>query len=482
MGSWAQPGRAQEPAEILSVTGRSAVASELGQLLRREPGRWPVAWSRARAAGPTLASVLWDKLLREGRPPRRLLWVGAHVAAAGASDGRLSGRWLAEAKQPEQLMALLGMVLAEGQPRPSDRVRALALESPSDAVRLAAALVLSRAEKSASLPATWLSGRRRQDPGLAAAALLSGARPATRVIDPWLVTSEPPGPEAQLVWRATLLARHPVTYAPQAVLGLAQQAMAWGSEAVRPTRLCAALQVGRAADPDRWLDGAVEPMPAESILLLGRSTAGGRTALRRGWLKAVPSSLVGPGLRRRLAVQFVRHATPAQITAAAPRWAAQEEIGDALCLSLAWRAAALGDLAAGPWLDSLRGHRASIWVRVALGEEIGSESLPEDEGSVLALAAAGRLPSAALARELERELWRRDSHPGSVAFDCWSSLVRDLLLSGSDYAQHADARAERFPYLARGLRRDDRRFFEVACLYLDWAVGDRLDVPESVRL
>ena len=475
------PGQVAEDLFTLE-SGRAGWLRELDAGLRLEPGRWPDVWRRAGDLGPVAAPVLWGKLRRDRRTRGRLLWITTYVAATGHGGQLVSGEWILEARKPERVMALIAAALAEGGVVEPAELRRLVRDTSSPALRVAGCLALSRATGATALPGDWFVASGGPDPGACAAALMCGAEPPSQLLERWLASRRAPDATAQLVWRAMMLSAHPTPYAGAMRRQLAVRALQWQGPAVAATRRAAMLQVSRSDDPGALLVDVPVPLSSDLVLLLGRTAAGREVISRRRWVSAVPSQRLDQDLRRQLAVQFAAYADPVEVERAARSWAGDQAIAPAVCLALAWRAWARGDLVDGPWLDQLEEIDECWWSRLAVGRAVDPERLPEGAPTLRRAAAVGRAPADVLAREMERELWRRRSHPGVHVFGCWTELVRDLLLSGSGYARAQDTRREQFPYLPGDLQRDDRAFFEVACEYFTWAVADRRAVPEMVRL
>jgi hypothetical protein len=321
---------------------------------------------------------------------------------------------------------------------------------------------------------------------MCAAALLCGARVPAAPLGRWLEASGVPSPEAQLVWRALLLSRQDADAADRRErrLDLARRALRWDAESARATRHAAALRIAEVGAEGPWPESG--PV-AELLVLLGSAPDGRRLAYRSGWLTPTTSARLEPALQAKLAVLFVQAADLDAIAAATEAWKEHEELLSAVCLAVAWRRFA-GDagLEAGPWLDNLDAVDESAWARCALGARGDpaefAACVARAKHPALALAAEGRLPGPELARAAELELWHRDQHPRRDAYRCWVGLVRDLLLSGSDYARAFDARAQGFPYLPSDLQPGDRDFFEVAVEFFDWMVNVGVAVPEDYRL
>jgi len=434
--------------------------------------------------GPAATPLLWAQLRREAKPKRRLFWVGAFAAAAGGSAHRrlLQAAWFKSAKKHEQLIALLALSLGSASGVDAAAVFRLASDSPSDAVRLAASIAISHASEEFTPPPNWLGNAGSRDPGMCAGAVLSSGVIGRAAAERWLDTGEIPAPRAQLVWRALLLTRQPGTIGDAMCLELAKQALSWDSELSGPLRSAASERVARALDPASWILG--EPGP-ELLLALGRSAAGRDKLLQLGWLESVPSQRIDARTRGQLAVVFALAASQRQIEAAAPRWRSDDELAPAACLGLAWRALSDPDgLSDGTWLDALDTTPQAAWVRLALGDRprLDPQQRPPRRAGALDLAIAGRLPRSAMKVAVERELWRRHTHPGLAGYECWVALYRDLLLSGSQYARSQDARPDDYPYLPSDLRAGNREFFEVACEFLSWVVSDAAEVPARFAL
>lgn len=476
----------QSPSHLLALEGGGrAVQREFRGLLGGDPGQWRQAWSRARQIGPPVASLLWERSTRESHPQRRLLWLATYATAAGggAAARLLDSGWRRGAKTREQLLGLMSLAMGPGS-LPATALGDLARDADSDALRLAACVALASRAAEVDLPRTWLAGRRSSDPGLCAAALLCGAEVPSSLIDRWVGGGEVPSAEAQLVWRADLLSRRETPYSAERRTDLAQRALRWSAESVWSLRRASILQIAEA--------GSEGPFPergpaAELLVLLGSAPNGRRLAYRSGWLTSSASPRLEDALRAKLAVLFVQVASPDEIAAAAQAWRGDEKLLAAMCLAVAWRRFA-GDagLVGGPWLASLDSVDESVWARLALQDrgdpDVLADRVERSKNPALSLAADGRLPGVALAREAELELWKRDYHPRREAYRCWAELVRDLLLSGSDYARAFDARAQGYPYLPSDLQPGDRGFFEVATVFFDWLTTDGDAVPEGFAL
>ncbi len=455
----------------------------------RDPSEWRVAWDQVEEIGPAAGAALWERLPRDRKPLRRLVRLAGFVVAAGV-DGQstvLDRDWLLapRSKKHEQLIAFLALALEARRDAAAPALYTLASKSPSTAVRIAACAALSRGPAVEPLPGGWFAGTRGQsaDAGLCAAALLCGAGPPPQMLAACLTTPDVPSREDQLVWRALFVTPHHGARDESRRLVLAKRAMQWSDASTSAVRRAAAVCAARVEEP-----GAALPRtdaPAGDLLVCLVHTARGRAAaLERGWLRPVPSTLFRAAERRQLVAAFALAATPAEVTGSFARWEEEPELLDAAILALAWRVLQQpGAWSAGRWLDSAKGRRAAAWLRVALGESVADEVLADrDAHPALVFGVAGRLPPAVMAREVERELWRAGAHPGAPAWRTWTSLVRDLVLSGSDYASAKAATAEIFPYLPRDLPRGDERFFEPAVEFVDWREATRDVVPAEVRL
>ena len=159
-----------------------------------------------------------------------------------------------------------------------------------------------------------------------------------------------------------------------------------------------------------------------------------------------------------------------------------EELVVAAGLALAHRIAARdARWTWGPWLQPFDGTAAADWLRVVIGQP------REGEPDVVAGGRACEMPDAELRRRLEVLLWRSGSHPRIAVHSCWNALVRDLLLTGSEYAAAQEARAqsggERL-YLPPGQQPGERRWFEPACEFFGWWVdpGANPWVPLDLRI
>lgn len=458
---------------------------DLRELFRSGPGEWREAWSRAQKVGPPLASVLWDRAVREGHPKRRLLWIAAFSAAAGngGSQQMLSPAWLRDkGRYREQILAVMALAIGS-DPMPAPRLGDVVREGGSDALRVAACAAWARTA-SAPLSEAWPAAPRVADPGLCAAALLAGSPLPSGAVDRWIDAAESPSVAAQLVWRALFLAPFASPVPPERRLEFAQWAVRQSSESAQDMRRAAAVYLARIGV---GLSSSARSPSVDLLVLLGSSPDGRRFAYRSGWLSAEPPARYEPAVRAKLALLFVQVADPEEVFEAAQQWANDEDLRAAVCLGAAWRYLA-GDagLKPGPWLEAFDAVGEHPWLRLAMaapGEGDSLERAIRASGHpVLELALAGKLTDEVMAREIERELWRRDIHPGRDVFRCWAALVRDLLLSGSDYGRAVDGSASAYPYLPSDLQPGDRDFFEVATEFLRWAVERGAEMPVGYEL
>ena len=480
-----QPVDGQDPNQLLVLDGEAReVTSGLRELLRGGPGEWRMAWRRARDIGPPLASVLWERVHREGNPQRRLLWLATYAAAAGgAAPSRwLEAEWQRAAGESDWLFALLALSVGPAVVLSDSAADVVVEVASTDSLRIAASAAWAPRAEPMRWPAEWLAGTRSQDPGLCAAALLCGGLADAAAVERWIAGRVPPDEAAQLVWRALLLASHDSPISAGRRLDIAQRAVRWEAEMSRALRRAATLHIGRTGQEEPWSERGPD---SELLVLLGFSPNGRRAAYRAGWLEASPPQRLEPATRAKLAVLFVQAAKPEEVANAAATWAEDEELRGAVCLAIAWRRL-VGDagLRPGPWLEALDVADESAWPRLAFGElrdrgELGVR-IERLGHPALALALQQRVTGRVLARAAEAELWLRDAHPGRDAHRCYVELVRDLLLSGSDYARAATGRA--FPYLPSDLRPGDRGFFEIAVEFTDWLVEEATAVPAEYRL
>jgi hypothetical protein len=470
----AQPAAGQTPERLLSLEGADRdVIRPLEDALAGESGAWPQAWQRAQEIGPPIAPLVWAELRQDSQPKRRLLWIGAYAAAAGSKAGQrlCDESWTRTARKQELAMAMLALALDGAPVIDAEAVRQVITDSRVDAVRIAGCLALASSGSAVELRDDWLASARAKNAGLCAAAILAGVGRPWSAVQHWL--EEGTAFESQLVQRALLLAREP--WPDRAArAALAQRALGQDSESASALRAAAAFRIALADDPGEGL----EPPSGELLALIARTPAGATAVLRRHWLDPVPSPRLDRLVRRRLSVLFALSAASTDVAAAVPRWRDDPDLAADACLALARRALDASDTTeAAAWFEELAAVAESDWLAAAIAVPARTSAA---KSAALASALAGRLPRPALAREIESELWRRGTHPECAAYGCWTDLLRDLLLSGSDHARALDTNQSDRTLVPRDLEPGDP-FFEVACEFLDWRVRTRAGPPGQSR-
>ncbi|MEM7205525.1 MAG: hypothetical protein AAF628_35035 [Planctomycetota bacterium] len=448
-----------------------------------QPGDWRSAWDRARAVGPALAPGLWRHLRRERHSQGRLLSIGAFAAAAGqaADASLLDPAWMRRAGTADQLIVLLTVALGPQRAGAGDELRELVLDTKSEAVRIGGCLALARYATPTELPESWFAQGLREGPGIVAAALLAGAAPPRDLVRRWVADRE--NEAARLVLRAVLLSRWTRTLPTDEVLDLARGAWRRSDEEAYASRQAAAWRLGIEAER-----GVPKNRPVPQVLsAFAVEPSGQAAALARGWLVPEPSRLLDPRLRRVLAVQYALVAPASRLAGDAVSWRDELRLAGDVCLALAWRRLSRRDARDEEGLAAaaavLRDVPEGAWLQVALGGTVAGFNATDDPllDAALAQLTHQRLRRSDAAAALERALWRRDSHPGKVAHRLRAELVRDLLLTGSEYARVRLSRGP-FAHLPADLKPGDRTVFQAAFEWCEWyaAAGDR--IPDEARL
>lgn len=323
----------------------------------------------------------------------------------------------------------------------------------------------------------------RDDPGIVAAALLSGAALECD-LRPWLAEDRR-RPHADLVLRGLFLGQlasgQPV---PEPVLVAAWRAFDTSS-CPQQVREAAALLLG-----SRGLLRARDAGPP--LELLWHSVAA--TSLQEpaapcawlGWRSSAVMDNMSPGAPGRLAACYALLQPKATVLASLDEPAMSPSLAEDIALGLAIRT-----------LRERKGHATaatraaprdpvqpcSSWLAWAMERADAPVTGSGDErlDAAATLAAAGRLPVAAAAAVIEDALWVRGSHPRLAVRAARLRLVRDLLLSGS----HAGSRYLSGPrhevYAPRDLPREDQ-WFEVALPAWDELSPRALPLPVRHRL
>ncbi|MBX3465034.1 MAG: hypothetical protein KF830_17840 [Planctomycetes bacterium] len=450
------------------------------QLLLAAPTRdLGQGWQLAAEIGRPVAPLLWDMVQAErAQTGRRLAVLAAAMVAGGAAEDERSLAWLDRPKGMVEDRVLTALWLAHGprraRPVPNLAGRLLGGGRPPEPVlRLAVRLASARFPGGEAGDAVGAD----EDPGLAAAGVFAGLPIGAAVAARYgnLKASER---HVELYWRAGLLAgaRGLAEGRPPEVewLQRARDLSAWPGEAFAAVR-CAAL-LYRLRAQDQVADG-----PRPDWRLLHQAVVDRAAAVAvRGWLTAAPQPRDEEPAR--LAVAYVLSREPAEVVAEQAVWSAAPRVRRHVAIALAWRL--LGEPPAAPIELDLPGVPEWVFVRLAGGARPAVPVLDDAPLQLAArLAAADRLPPAALRAALEDALWRWGSHPGLGAWEQERLLLRDLLLVGSlvgggRYVPHVRPEQR---YRASGIAPDDV-FYEVASSLHDFLVRPRLPIPAECRL
>ncbi|MBL9078636.1 MAG: hypothetical protein JNL08_14090 [Planctomycetes bacterium] len=437
-------------------------------------------WQLAADVGRPAVPLLWDMLQSErSNVGRRLVLLGAALAAGGMAEDERLLAWLGQQKSMLEERTLAAMWLAEGPRRPRGVDAFVArcqgpARTPEPVLRVAVRLAAARfpgAETEDSVGP-------EEDPGLAAAGAFGGIAVAASLAQR-LWDLRTPVRHAELFWRGALLAGARGLVGDRPVdadlLQRARERMALTGDQNAPVRAAAAWYRLRAGDLRQ--EGA---RPEWDLLQILVAESDGARRLR-GWLGPVPQPRDEQPAR--LAVAYVLSRQPAEVVADRESWAGDARIRAHVAVALAWRLT--GETDPKPIAEDLTTVPEWAFVRWASGATV--QPVPAlDDGPLLTAAqlmAGERLPRAALRQVLEDTLWRWGSHPGLSAWEQERLLVRDLLLVGSNtgggkYAPHV--RPTQI-YRPTGIGRDDE-FFTVAVALHEFLGRPRLPIPAEHRL
>lgn len=323
----------------------------------------------------------------------------------------------------------------------------------------------------------------REDPGIVAAALLSGSSLPCD-LRPWLAADRR-RPHADLVLRGAFLGHlGSGAQAPEPVVEAAQRAFD-DSACPQEVREAAALLLGSRAGAR---DGEKNP-PSElhwhSVAAAGLQ----QPALSRAWLgwrsPGVMDDL-SPGAPGRLAVCYALLQPEARVLASLDDPLMTPALADDIALALAMRLLREGKADA-----SARTSAASptpmvpsrSWLAWARGTLAAPATGSGDErlDAAARVAAEGRLPAVVAARALEDALWMRGSHPRIAVRVARLELVRDLVLSGSKAGYGYPAGDWQARYALRDISRNDL-WFEAAVEAWNALSPQALPLPARHRL
>lgn len=467
---------------------------ELRQQIRRlldDPGgtKFAEAVRLVRSLGQAAAPVAWElQASYRGGATRRL--EALVLAAVAEEDPATLLRSLQRAGVEDRMTACLVM-------------GALEREGPADILQLVgggerlplrlAVAALAVAPRGAACDR--VQDAHRDDPGIVAAALLSGSA-LDCDLRPWLAEDRR-RPHADLVLRGLFL-------------GQVAEDLPTTQMTVRPARGTADTPVVRAAEDafkgnslpqevreaaalllaSRGLIKAADPSPPHELLWHSVATAGvpepGSPCAWLGWRPPTLTDQLSPGAPGRLAVCFALLQPFGTALASLDDAKLTPAVADDLALALAMRklragraaATAPAQAASGSPLGPCRSWLA--WAMGTLGAPVtgsGDERLDAAAG----LAAEGRLPPAAAARLLEDALWMRGSHPRLAVRAARLRLVRDLLLSGSNAGARYVSGPRHEVYAPRDLPREDQ-WFDAALPAWDVLSPQVLPLPDRHRL
>lgn len=481
-----QPCVAQDPAgQSIGGVGwitrqDERIRERFRQLLLAAPTRDLAAgWQLAHDLGRPVAPLLWEQLAAEkSNVESRLIVLAAAALASGLGEDEALLRWLDQPKPMFEERALAAMLLALGP----DRARSVGnvtgrclgpARSPEVLLQVAVRLAAARfpgVEENSAPPVI-------DDAGSVAAAAFAGA-PVPTALRRWFAPACAER-HAELAWRGTLLgaARRaaPGSVAPEGLLELARPLAAHGTEARGSLHSAAVWCLARHAAIQA--DG-----PRLDWQLLQVAAADQHTSeVLAAWFG--PKPLPRDERPERLAVSYALSRPLQTVIDERSVWGTEASVRAHIAVALAHRL--LGGHATAPIDATMPGLAEWQFVRFAVGAPIERGNLPEDPHLrvALQLASDGRMPRAALRTALEEALWRWGSHPGLVAWRLERTLVRDLLLSGSNlgggkFLPHVrpDLR-----YTPGGLDRKDA-FFEVAVALFEFLSVPRAPVPAEHRL
>lgn len=472
---------------IRAGSGDREIARQFEGLLQSETedfGRWIEGWGLAASMGTTVLPVLQELTASRSNPLDRSIL----VAACGLAEGRSGDGYLREvagdssARKHDRVIALLTLAMGPVRPGAELSLQDLLGRSRSatrDDVLLVAGLLALHRYSAASAPKGLRYGD-RQDAGIVAAAQLCAPR------EPGRTWRSERSPHRDLVLRAFLLGTRDGGSSP-AQVELALELLADGETEAR-LRRAAAVCVARSGEeslPRQVLDQA---QTAQVLAILSGNPVLRETLFAAKRLGAVPSRLLPPEDRARIAVSWVLAAPLSEVLEEAPVWGRNEAVAPAICFALAFRLYRDGDRLAPERLQRLpSGIAEAEWVRCASGGSPGSQGPRFTHSrldSAYALARAGRLPPSAAMRTVEGALWHRGWHPGAATREAEHDLIGDLLIAGSNVGQNKMARRlqGRRAYLPNGIHAADDRFYELAFEFFRFMRRPGWTVPEAALL
>jgi hypothetical protein len=402
--------------------------------------------------------------------------LAAAMLAGGMHEDEALFTWLAQQKPMLEERTMAALMLALGaqrvRPMPDFWPRMLGgQKSPEMILAIAARLASVRfPEAAAAVPLLTTD-----DPGLvAAAAFAGGVLPASSSARWWNVQARVD--HADLVWRGVLLgaARDVHRLVDPALLTRAGEVMNLGGDPMAAARSAAV-----------WLRSSAHDLREQGqpldVSLLQIATGDLQTAaLLRGWLG--PTAQPRDQTPQRLAVAYALTHPTEDVLAERVQWATDGKIAAPIALALAFRLA--GHVKVEPVNLQVPGLVEWQFVRAASGATVDPAMTVNDPAlaALLPLYAEGRVPRAALRRALEECLWRLGHHPRLAPFELERTLVRDLLLAGSDPGGKYLLRLRQEQrYAPTGMDRDDP-FYAVAVALYDFLAKPRGPMPAEHRL
>lgn len=443
------------------------------------PAEWAEGFRIAMDFGPALVPLLVDAFTAESQPKRRHLLLGAIGLARGPAASEFLLRIASGGRTSEERgMACIALALHPGWAgSPDALLKVLNSGQESEFGLAATCLALAAFTQRKPIPARILLA---QEPAVAAAALFAHGGEVPAAVERWFEGSGEGG--AILVRRAALLADPGTARSDRARRAEA----ALRANPAPALRRAAALALALEGEPAKAARGDGGPGP--DLLPLLSATESGRRALRqRGWLAAVPSSLLPAPLRERQVVAWVAGSDWQEVSAGVAQLAQDASLRRILGDALAWRL--LHDQGTGTThrLDDalVQGLAESPWLAVARGRPPRTARAEEDPRAarVLAFAGQGRIPPRELALRLEEVLVTRGVHPGLALAEEARSLLRDALLAGSRYGgSRLSGRADPGLDVPRGIPPDRAEFFEPACELFEFSGARAPVLAPAARL
>lgn len=437
-------------------------------------------WQHAINLGRPAVPLLWEMLRSEQADyGRRLVTLAAAMLAGGPGEDARVFAWLAQQKPMLEERVLASMVLALGPQRQRPQAEFWSrcfgpAKTPELLLQVAARLASARFPEAAADAPAFIG----DDPGIAAASAFAGLSVPQSVAAKW-GNGRSSERHAELYWRGAMLgaARRWRVGEPQqdAVLDLAREVMAGKGDAVADSRAAATWLSARA--------GVLRPDGQQFDLRLLAIAVADSACAQRFAAKLAAAPQPRDEEPHRLAVAYALTQPIRRVIEERAAWSGEARISSHVALALAWRL--LGTALTEPIQVSLPNVPEWAFVRWATGAAWETPGRFDDEGlqMVAQLCSEGRIGRAALREKVEQMLWLRGSHPGLEPWQQERRLVRDLLLTGSNWGGGKYQPRVRLDlrYLPTGLGRDDA-FFEIAVALYDFLLVPRLPIPVEHRL